>query len=234
MALREAPPGGSGGSPYTHFAHVKTAKGQKWNAYVAGPIKWFVCHEGKRTKPCLCVISDNKLTCPMCDAQVPVRTMGYAPLYRQDDGKPVFALVYDGAREQLDSLKLHERVLVGRGPDNNDTIYILKALSHEPVYQTRLPERMRPANLTMTLLRVWGIPILSRWYADTERVTVPAPKPKPAEPDPVSEKIRNGERVTLNDYIGTALGAVADRVDRVKANEEFVRAAKSPSKNGKH
>lgn len=234
MGLKEAPPGRGGNGAYTHFAHVKTPKGTKWNAYMAGKVHWYVCHEGKRTKPCLCAISDNELTCPMCDAQVETRTMGYVPLYRQEDGKPCFVLVYDGAREQLDSLKFHQRVLVGRGPDNNDVVYVLQALSHEPVYQTRLQERMRPASLVMTLLRVWGIPALSRWYADTERVTVPVPKVKSDTPVSPPAGLNTAAPTNVNDWIGVALGGAADRVERVKKNQAFADAAKKPSKNGHH
>ena len=232
MGLRQTPPGGGGRRSHVHFAYVTTPRGAKWYAHMAGPIHWFTCHEMKRTKPCLHVISDGELTCQWCGAEVATRVMGYVPLYRELDGKPVMVLVYEDAREELDRRRLHERVLVGRGPDCNDTVYILRSTSQEPSYQSRLPERLRPADLTRTLLVIWRLPELSQWYRVTEGIEVPEPKSKPSEKArDMANRILDGDRGTLGDVIDLALGEKAKQVQR---NQEFAEQARKANRNGKH
>lgn len=177
MGLRQSPPGDRGDRGHIYWQHVSTPRGIKaWTAWIAGPVLWFKCHQLKRTKPCIEEITDGELECPWCAGGVPKHTMGYIPLYRELDAKPCYELLYDDAREDLDRLKLHERVMVGRGPGKTDTVYVMKCSVQTPVWQTRDPQRMRPADLTTSLLRMWAIPILIQWYSETERVSIPAPK----------------------------------------------------------
>lgn len=235
MALRKAPPGGGGEPRHVHFRYVSTGQGQKWPAYMAGPVHWFVTHELKRTKPCVEYMTSGELSCTYCEASKPKRTLGYVPLYRQEDGLPCMVIVYDGAREELDRLTLHTRVLVGRSLGRNDTVYVLRAAAHEPVYQSRLAERNVPVDLSITLLRIWQIPELSDWYARTEQEPVPEPLPKPEKPsESVADAILNGKHGTLRQWTEFALGTEAEKVQALKKNAATVDSWKQASANGTH
>lgn len=165
MALRQSRPGDGSRSRRTHFAYVETPPKQQWHAWIAGPTHWFQCHDVNRhTKPCLHDITGGELRCPWCLSIGEPADTGYVPLYKQDNGKPVMTVVHAYSREQVDQLKLHQRVLVGRGIAKGDGVYVVLQLNQEPRYQSTLPERLRPADLTETLLRVWGIPDLIAWH----------------------------------------------------------------------
>ena len=168
MALRQSRPGDGARSRRVHFQYVETPPKAQWHAWVAGPVHWFQCHDvNRKTKPCLFDVSNGELPCPFCVSQGEPDDTGYVPLYQASNGKPVMVVVHAYSREQTDRLKLHQRVLVGRGTSKGDGVYVLPTLNQEPAYQTTLPERLRPADLTGTLLRVWGIPDLIEWHART-------------------------------------------------------------------
>jgi hypothetical protein len=170
--------------------------------------------------------------CPWCAKGIETREIGYVPLYRELDGKPCFVVVHDHARPQLDVLKLHVRVMVGRGADKNDTVYVLKALAQNPMFQSHLPERFKPADLTRTLLTVWGIADLAEWYAVTEGVTdMTVPKLTASElanPAPKTVPVASEELAGAFDL---AEQRAKDRAEQAARNAEWVR--EHASKNGK-
>lgn len=151
-----------------HFVHIKTVQGEQWHAYVAGKCHWFTCHTKGRTKPCLHEITSGELTCERCGPLQPTEVIGYQPLFRELDSRPCFVLVHESVREVVDSRKHFERVIVGRGDEKSDGVYVITALRQEPRFHTAVPWKMAEADLTATLLKVWGIPELIEWYARTQ------------------------------------------------------------------
>jgi hypothetical protein len=235
MGLQQTPPGGGSAKRRTHWAHVNVRAKERWDAYTAGFPHWFTCHDVfKKTKPCLHVVTQGEMTCPYCARMLPTYVAGYVPLYRAMDSKPCHVRVYDDARADLDQLRLHTRVMVGRGPLPGDCVYVMKYSVQEPLFKTADPDKLTAVNLTESLLRMWSIPELIGWYNLTEQRAVPAPKDKPAVSDtPMSllPKIANGEHGTIGDWVEVALGNVKDR------NEKFVEAIKkgeaAARRNGK-
>lgn len=178
MSLPTQPPTGGGERAYVHFHYCNTEPGAKWHAYIAGACMWFWCHPSRRTKPCLHIITEGKLECPKCGSAVAPQLIGYQPLYREIDSRPVFIVLHEYTRETVDKLALHTRVIVGREASQSDGVWLMKALSPNPVFSSTLRERQRGADLSETLLRVWGIPALTTWYRgwnDTAR-TISAPE----------------------------------------------------------
>lgn len=149
---------------YTHFRYVSTANGAQWHAYTAGSPSWFDCHTKGRTKPCLHVMTAGELPCERCAESKPIEVIGYLPLYREIDARPVMVILHEEQRERADVLRLHSRVLVGREIDKADGVWVAPALKPTPAFHSTLQERNRPADLTETLLRLWGIPALVDWY----------------------------------------------------------------------
>lgn len=183
MALFQTPPGEGGKVRRLHWIYVPTPKGKSWTAHVAGPCLWFSCHTKGRSKPCLHAITNGELNCDKCSPlEVPAPT-GYQPLYRESDGRPCFVVVHDYSQDQVAGLKLHQRVCIGRNEGSTDAVWIMPALKPEPRYQSRLPERMRPADITDSLLVLWAMPELLTWYAkhatSASKPTVPVSQPTP-------------------------------------------------------
>jgi hypothetical protein len=186
MPLRTKTPGDGGKQRRVHFVHVPTKNNQTWHAHVAGPCHWYECHTKGRTKPCLHWLTQGQIVCERCASTAPPEDIGYQPLYRELDGRPCFVVVHDYARDLIDALKLHQRVVVGRGAEQSDGVWITAALNPRPLYETRRAEFLRPADLTETLLRVWGLPELTDWYDRTQRAsdnTVSLPKGTALKPD---------------------------------------------------
>lgn len=235
MALPQVPPGGGGRKSHVHFGYVNTGFGKNWHAYMAGPVHWFACHAKGKTKACVSVMTGGELHCERCAAGQPTEETGYVPLYRELDSKPTMVIVHEYTREATDALKLHQRVIVGRGEDVADGVYVVPALKPEPRFQTTLKERMVAADLTETLLRVWGIPELVEWYRQTHGHQVapaappakpPAPPPKRSDGLPFSPMTRAAaERADgpMSEDVGEAINRVGKRLLAVK-----------PSTNGHH
>lgn len=193
MHLHQTPPGRGGKPTRVHWTYVSTEAGSKnhWSAHVAGKCHWFTCHEAGRTKPCLDAITQGVLSCPFCAQLLETKEVGYQPLYRESDGKPVIVIVHDYSREIIDRLNFHERVLIGRGVGITDAVYIVPSSVQTPRYKSTLPERNKPADATESLLRMWKISQLTEFYFNQRSAEEPmaaqpiAPvieEPEPMEP----------------------------------------------------
>jgi len=192
MSLPTRPLGRGDGSRHVHFAYAKVAHGDKWHAWVAGPTMWFLCHASTRTKPCLDALTDGQLVCPKCNGPRECAVKGYVPLYRESDCAPRCVIVPESTRDTVDGLRLHWRVLVGREVEKNDGVWVVKAPHPLPLFQTTLRERMRPVDLTATLLKMWALPELTAWYLATHgkgdtAVEMPTDEPVKSDGKPFTE-----------------------------------------------
>lgn len=233
MSLPQHTPGEGGRRPRTHFTYVGPHKGKAFSAWMAGPAHWFLCHTKSKTQPCLHEMTGGELTCERCEQGHGIEEIGYVPLWREIDGKPVMVIVHDYVRETVDCLRLHQRVLVGRGEDDSDGVYVIPALKPDPKFQTTLADKMKPADLTQTLLRVWRLPDLVTWYEQTHGAQPVKPQPK----EPARAKI-NGR-----DFRAPTLRAATDVAQQLQDGasldaaidvaEERWRRAATESKNGR-
>ena len=117
----------------SHFAYVPTARGTKWIGYCAGPAHWILGHEvNRKTKVCPDWWTDGKISCPWCsDINAPVE-VGYQPIYRAVDSRPVCVIVHEPVREVVDKLKFHARVIVGREKEASAGVYVVMASNRNP------------------------------------------------------------------------------------------------------
>lgn len=235
MPIHQAPPGDRGEREFVHVPHQNVRNKENWIGYSGGRCHWYWCHEvGKKTKPCLTKVTDGELDCPWCRVMNERRVFGYQPLFRALDSKPVHVRVADGCRDQIDKLRFHERVQVGRGPVVGDVVYVLRLSEQTPLFQTTDPFKSHPVDLTRSLLRMWGIAELIQWYNLTEAMAVPEPKkeePKSDSPSSLTEKITQGEHGTVGDYVDHLFGNIQERNRRFA---EGVQRGKDAAKNGKH
>lgn len=236
MGFHQSPPEKGRGVRHVHFCYVGTDPGAKWHAFIAGPCLWLDCHCTGRARPCLHALTGGELTCEACNSGSVAAPTGYQPLYREVDSRPVMVIVHDYVREQVDALRFHQRVLVGREVGRGNSLWIAPALSPTPRFTSTLPDRNHPADLTSTLLRVWKVPALTEWFNQTHPsdnpVSLPRGTPLKSSGEPFSEMTRAaaarydaGESSGPNDETYEAL------VNRIK---ERTASQSVPSKNGKH
>jgi hypothetical protein len=230
--LRQSPSGGGGREQRVHFAYVKTAHGKTgyWHAHVAGPCHWFECHTKGKSQPCLHTITCGALTCPQCESTAPVETIGYQPFWRESDGRPTMVIVHDYTREQIDGLRLHTRVVVGRGDDPSDAVWVVPALNPEPRFTTTLAVKRRPADLTDTLLRVWKIPALTQWFIGGTGASEPTKRP-PVKVSPNDGKPLDPLMQAAGRRFNLPNATPEQEADYLRAIQEATQRAE---KNGKH
>lgn len=221
--------------PRVHFTYTGTPTGHRWQAWVAGPCVWVIAHTKGRSKPCLHQMSGGVLPCPRCAQIEPPAKIGYQPLYRMSDGKPVVVIVYEGEEQYTDRFVLHLPVLVAREADQSDTVFVREVLAARPAYYSTLACRMVSADCTESLLAMWSIPEWTAWCRG-QRPAAAAPAPvTPAQaatgPEPATMYTAAHRRWTPVDTPPADAGedAVQAAVDRAR-----LRAAQAePHKNGK-
>lgn len=242
MPLQQSTPGGGGRRPRVHWVYVSTDAGPKnqWHAWIAGPCHWFDCHDLGKTKPCCHAVSNGVLACEHCsDICCPVPT-GFQPLYRQSDGRPCFVIVHDYSREQIDTLTHHQRVLIGREEGITASVWINPALNKEPRYQSKLTERLRPADITESLLRIWKVAALTEWYYFSQQACDKGLSPPP--PPAVKPGVRlRSDKQPFSPMHQAAAARVGIEPADAETNEAFVAAVKrakeqkeKAERNGQH
>jgi hypothetical protein len=168
--LPNAPRRGGERARSLHWCYVPISKGESCHCYIAGPSQWFAVHPSSRTKPCLHELTGGEIACELCAAGKIATVKGYVPLYRQSDGKPIVVLVDEVSRDTLDVLPFLTRVVVMREKTVGSAVSIGRAPVQTPIYESTLPERKKPGDLTNTLLAMWKIPELTLWYRTTHGV----------------------------------------------------------------
>ena len=145
------PPGKGTGAAWST---VQTEAGTQWEAWVAGDCIGVEVHTSRRSKPCLKRYLGQKTPCEGCQATLRVDWLGYLPLYRCSDGKPVVVVVHTDQIDRLDQLKKHDHIVIGRNKEANCGVWVRKSLK-QTRYDTTLPSRMVPADISDWLPVLW-------------------------------------------------------------------------------
>lgn len=183
MNLRKGTPGEGWQARADSFSYTKVAVGlsKTWNGWMAGEVYWCKAHEHTDalpgTKPCLDWMTEGALRCPRCKPHVLPTWVGYVPLYREVDHKPVVVIVHESVMDLVKGLKYGDFVLVGRADDKSS---VFVRLSESPqMFRTDQEQRKQPCNLNASLLTMWQMPLLERWLLDARRETATAAQGKP-------------------------------------------------------
>lgn len=237
--LHQTPPGGGQNrGPSLHWVNRKVKRGTGYDGWKAGPCAWYTCHTDTRpTKPCLKAVTGGAIPCPKCGTKEEV--MGYFPLWTHTDSAPVLALIHETDRERIDAIPLHQAVHVFREDREDAGISITPYLSKNFArFTTALAEKMKPADITRALIKIWGIPALAEWF-NAQRANSDNPVTLATEAQPAHmlakhiENIREGKHSDAATYTGALLGdAVGDALAR--RNEQWAAEARKTSRNGKH
>lgn len=233
--LPQAAPEGDGTPTGEHFSYAPTPTNTRWHAYIAGPAQWVWCHEPKKTKPCITILTNRAVACPWCGTDKKVVRKAYVPLYRAADWTPRCVIVTDLYEDVLSKFKLHDRVTVGKEAEKGDPVWITRAIDQRPAFNTTRASRKNPVDLTCSLLRIWGNDDLRRWCEGTEAEAAPVVSDNAVSLPAPGKPVESWKQFVNVGSLGTMEGVVTNPGQH--RNEEFVQQAKKngkPSKNGKH
>lgn len=235
MRLPNAAPEEGARFDYDHFNNWQVKGGERHFAYYAGGAQWFIAHPSDRgTKPCLCWMTKNALSCRFCAANKCPVNLGYVPLWRAIDWRPLLVIVYQEEREWIDKLQLHDRVQLGREKESGARIWVRRCLDQEPRFSTTLARRMVTQDITPSLLRLWKLADLNAWLNSQSDNALSQPQPAPVKSDgkPFDAMHRAAaERVANKEEPPKGTGEVFDVItERMKNKTRDLK----PSKNGKH
>lgn len=236
MILPQAAPGEGGKKDHEHFSHWSIGGGERHHAYVAGKTQWFVAHPSDRgTKPCLHWMTKGELPCRFCALHKMPAEIGYVPVWRQVDWRPLVVIVYETEREWIDKLQLHDRVLIGRETELGARLWVRRTLDQEPRFSTTLPRRMVAQDITRSLIVLWKLPELTAWLQlrVSSDIALSLDPRVEAEPQPVEEQPRDVPTVKVYQPpepggAAEALGAVFNRI-----KDKMGGKVAEPSTNGK-
>lgn len=204
-----------------HFPHWKIAGGEKHFAYTAGPVLWVIGHPSdKGTKPCTDWMTNGAVPCRLCALHKEPCEVGYVPVYRASDWRPLCVIVYDDERQWVDDLELHTRVQIGREREKGARLFVRPCVDQEPRFNSTVDYRRFPQEVDDSCLVMWKMPELVSWL----RCRTPADNavslsldaesvPAAVVPRPVADRI-------------AAAPAVDDAVDRLR------KRAKQAETNG--
>lgn len=237
MKLPQAAPGEGGRNEYENWSYWSVKPGEDHFAYVAGYCKWFVCHPSERTKPCLHWFTKGELPCKLCAKEKFTAEVGYLPVWRGTDWRPKLVVLYAPEREHVDRLRLHQRILVGRERESGAQVFVRVAANQEPAFNTTREERKRPADITNTLLTLWGIGELVVWLVGTGRVSdTVLSLDNDASAEQGSGEPATSHKPDAQPYTGPdplhAAAALDGAVNRL--TEHAAKWDAEPSANGKH
>lgn len=184
MKIPNATPGEGARYAHDHFNNWSVKPGERHFAWYAGGAQWFVCHPSDRgTKPCLHWMTKGKLGCRFCGINKVPCQLGYAPMWRAVDIRPLFVIVYEEEREWIEKLELHDRVQIGREKDAGARIWVRVSVDQEPKFQTTLLRRTVKQDITASLLRLWRMPELVAWLTGSSDNAVSLPPTVEELPD---------------------------------------------------
>lgn len=237
MRMPKAAPGEGPKKTGDKFVHWKgIAGGQRHFAYIAGPCHWVIGHPSDLgSKPCLTWATKSALPCRFCFAGKCPCEFGYLPVYRAQDYKPMFVIVYSEEREWVEQCKLHKRVQIGREYEAGARLWVRLATNQEPEFQTTLPYRKCAQELEDSLLAVWGMPELVAFLkCGTSDNALSLAKPEPLTS--TGEKFGPMTKAAAQKYappdddqrlVGGSVDAIQQRL---AMNSETLK----PSSNGHH
>jgi len=237
VKVPKAAPGEGPKKDRDNFSYWSIAGGEKHTAYVAGPAAWVIAHPSdKGSKPCLEWMTGSALPCRFCALHKCPVEVGYVPVYREVDWRPMLVIVYRTEREWIDPLELHTRVTVGREKEKGAALWVRPCLNQEPRFASTLPYRKCAVDIDHSLLTLWKMPELVAWLHTARPSDTAVSLPVPTSPPPeVMHSLEGDTAVRPGPYEPDPLttdDVFATTVNRIK--EKASKWGPKPSKNGTH
>lgn len=173
MSLRKGTPGEGWTGACDSFSYTSVAPGLKgwFTGWMAGPVYWTLAHEHTDrtpgTKPCLDWMTEGAVRCPRCNTKKLPVWIGYLPLYREQDLKPVFVILHQNALDQVEGLSYPDHLVVGRVEDKSG-VFVRKS-DTAARFSTSHANRKVEFDITRDLVPMWRLPQLEEWLEKTTK-----------------------------------------------------------------
>jgi hypothetical protein len=238
VSFPNAPRRGKESSRPEHFAFLRGYKGEELYGFFAGPIIWLQMHTSDQgSKPCLHLLSGGELSCPKCKYGEPARK-GACGFYHWRDWKPYFLWVDDSREDVYEAFRWKHKIKFGREKCKGSPVWAALCLAQHDEFPTTDPRRLRPADLTESLLRIFDDAALTLWYRTTHGASdKPVSLPKgtavredgtPFSPQMQAAAKRYGAPVRTGDPETIETDLSVDYLQALQGRDT------RPSKNGKH
>jgi hypothetical protein len=235
MPVKQATPGGGGGSRTDSFSYERTPPDQPWFGWLAGPPSWIKGHLSRDgpTKICVRWATDGAIHCQRCTPKSKIDDVGYVPVYRESDGASILVIVYDTSYDFLAHVKPLDYVRVVREGAETERVTVQRALTKKP-YKTSLKRRQVAVDISDQLVRLWGISEYTEWYSVQPGNTAVPLQPVRAPAAPVAADLAAGIGVPIDATETDVLAAERDRLARLQRNYERGKDEQKRISNGKH
>lgn len=216
---------------HLRWSFVKMEPGSSFPAWIAGPMIGVDGHWDFSHKPCLKSLTDGKLPCKYCQAEMKLRWMGYLPLYDAHLRQIVVGIGPD-MEPSVSRLECHATVRVKKGRRPKDPI-IIEHQAWTGLSAFASGRQAEPQNLWEWLLQLWNKPELKTFLVETPPLT----PIDPAHP-PVDEAKPKGRKLKPEKEVASAIELLKNRIgqwrdDDQRGNTDSASDSK-PSKNGTH
>lgn len=166
MGIRGKTPrkGGDGGG---YWRWLKVRPGQTGEGWIAGDIHAYPAHMGRPSIVCEKTLTCGRNPCHLCGTKACDRDLGYLPIYRADN-VPCVLIIHEYSFDQVSRLPFLTHISYGRlGDDDAEAVFVQPVL--RPVkYETSLPERRKPQDISVATARYWRrpdlLPDLVKWF----------------------------------------------------------------------
>lgn len=164
MATGERPAPRQHRSCQPHATNLKVANGTKEAGWIAGEMHGVNGHRAGTHQPCVFRITEGKVQCPYCVANLPLVWRGYVPIWDRDWALR-YALINEEYMLSVDAIPVGSQVVVSRAKNPISPLIIreekhgFRALPDKPPFN-------KPICTRDICLLLWQNDALNRWYAD--------------------------------------------------------------------
>ena len=165
MAVKGRHPreGGDGGG---YWKWTKVFPGRECDGWIAGDIHVFPAHMGRPSVVCERTLTHGRLPCSFCSQKLPVRDLGYLPVYRHD-GLPCVLHIHEYAFDTVGLIRFRDPIVWTRGDDDDGEAVVVKPRLRGGRWESSIAARMLPQDITVAMVRYWKrrhlLPDLVRW-----------------------------------------------------------------------
>lgn len=152
-----------GGKAIATWSFEKVPAGTELVGWKTGETFWCECHYQDQIKPCVAIMTNGAIQCPLDHGQHLVRWQGYVPMIGET-GQPICVRVQGYSHEQVDAIPIGKEVVASRGKGRNKPVLLRRALT-DRTFKGFESRRVNPAEFETWLLRLWALPSLLSFFS---------------------------------------------------------------------
>ena len=137
-----------------HWTSARVKAGEYFDGWIAGPMVGVEIHNASVSKPCLKLYCGHLAECPGCKAGLKTGWIGYLPIYRSSDLRPVVVVTRADMLEVIESLEHLAGVRIGRNEGKSEPVWV-RANPGLARFTSAMAYKMKPQSCTDWLPILW-------------------------------------------------------------------------------